>query len=535
MSEERMLPTHTDVLVIGQGPVGAALGCLLGRQGVAAVVVDKALDILHMPRAIALDNEALRILQMAGLDESAFARIPIPEVRMTCPQVGLFNRVNTEGHIDGHPKLVTFYQPELERALRDEMAGHAGVSAFAGWELMSFAESGDLVSARLRNLQGEEQVVTARYLVGADGASSRIRTLIGQDFQGQTYSEDWLIVDAARREGKAIDHVEFICDAGRPTPHMPAPGGRERWEFMLQPGESREDMERPERIAELLRPWVAEQDLTIERKAVYRFHARCCESFSRGRVFLVGDAAHITPPFVGQGLVAGLRDVANLAWKLKWVLHFGAHADVLGSYDQERRPHARRMINLARFMGHMVMPSSRMAAIALHGGMRLMRLLPKARRFFEELGVKPANVFDRGLFFRNERHRELRSGAQLPQRVVRFPDGRLGLSDEAIGDALTLVGFGVDPCASLTAGSIQAWRQAGGQFVQVGGRRPGQAGATCYIEDVDGHLAAQAEQGWLVVCRPDRFILGMGPARGAARLLHDALDLLRLGGRGRGR
>ncbi len=210
MSEERMLPTHTDVLVIGQGPVGTALGCLLGRQGVAAVEVDKALDILHMPRAIALDNEALRILQMAGLDESAFARIPIPEVRMTCPQVGLFNRVNTEGHIDGHPKLVTFYQPELERALRDEMAGHAGVSAFAGWELMSFAESGDLVSARLRNLQGEEQVVTARYLVGADGASSRIRTLIGQDFQGQTYSEDWLIVDAARREGKAIDHVEHL-------------------------------------------------------------------------------------------------------------------------------------------------------------------------------------------------------------------------------------------------------------------------------------------------------------------------------------
>lgn len=523
MSHERTLPADTDVLVIGHGPVGAALSCLLGRMNVRTVVVDQALDILQMPRAIALDNEALRILQMAGLGDESFARIPIPEVRMICPHVGLFNRADTSGHLDGHPKLVTFYQPEMERALRDEAARHASVSTYAGWELLSFEEHADGVLATLKHLDGAEQVVKARYLIGADGASSRVRTLIGQDFKGETYSEDWLIVDANQRHDTAIDHVEFICDPKRPTPHMPAPGGRERWEFMLQPGETRAEMESPARIAELLKGWVSADALTIERKAVYRFHARCCDSFQKGRVFLVGDAAHITPPFVGQGLVAGLRDVANLAWKLKWVLHHGAGTALLDSYDQERRPHARRMIELAKLMGRLVMPSSRTAAVLIHGGMKLLRLIPPVRSFFEDLKVKPANTFTAGCFTSGRRHRALRTGAQLPQAVVRHPDGSLGLSDDVLGDALTLVGFGVNPQTLLTSEASAAWQRAGGEFVQIGERRLHQAGETRVLEDIDGTLLAQAERGWLVVCRPDRCIMDMADGSDAGDLVDRVL------------
>lgn len=523
MSQEQTLPVSTDVLVIGHGPVGAALSCLLGRLNVETVVVDVALDILQMPRAIALDNEALRILQMAGLGEDAFARIPIPEVRMICPHVGLFNRVNTSGHIDGHPKLATFYQPELERALRKEATRHSSVRTYAGWELLSFEETSEGVTARLKHLDGHEHSMKVRYLIGADGASSRVRTLIGQDFKGETYSEDWLIVDAGQRHDSAIDHIEFICDPKRPTPHMPAPDGRERWEFMLQPGETRAEMESPERIAELLKRWVSPSELTIERKAVYRFHARCCDSFQKGRVFLVGDAAHITPPFVGQGLVAGLRDVANLAWKLKWVLHHGGSTALLDSYDRERRPHARRMINLAKLMGRMVMPSSRAAAILIHGGLKLLRLMPPVRTFFEELKVKPANAFDRGFFAQGLRHRRLRTGAQMPQAVVRGPDGALGLSDDVLGDALTLIGFGVNPQTLLSPELIKSWQACGGEFVQIGDRRLHQAVGTRVIEDIDGTLVAQADKGWLVVCRPDHFIMDMAPAGDAARLVGDAL------------
>lgn len=526
MSQEQELSSTTDVLIIGHGPVGAALSCLLGRQGVATVVVDMAPDILQLPRAIALDNEALRVLQLAGLGEDAFARIPIPEVRMICPYVGLFNRVNTSGCLDGHPKLVTFYQPELERALRREAAKHASVSTHAGWELISFEPLADGVLARLRHKDGGEHEIKARYLIGADGASSRVRTMIGQDFKGETYSEDWLIVDAGQRHDSAIDHVEFICDPRRPTPHMPAPGGRERWEFMLQPGETRADMERPERIAELLKPWVTTGELNIERKAVYRFHARCCESFQQGRVFLAGDAAHITPPFVGQGLVAGLRDAANLAWKLKWVLHHGAAESLLDSYDEERRPHAHRMINLAKFMGRMVMPSSRATAVLIHGGLKLLRLLPTVRSFFEELKVKPANAFDRGFFNRGARHRKLRAGAQLPQVVLRTADGRLGLGDDVLGGTLSLVGFGVDPREQLPAALAESWRRAGGQFVQLGDRRLHQSTETLAVEDVDGRLMSGVDKGSVMIIRPDHFIMDMAGPGEAAGLVSHALARL---------
>ncbi|MDF5954741.1 FAD-dependent monooxygenase [Pseudomonas aeruginosa] len=230
--------------------------------------------------------------------------------------------------------------------------------------------------ARLRSELGQSHSVRARYLIGADGASSKVRGLIGQEFEGHSYAEDWLIVDACGRERQAIDHVEFICDHRRPTPHMPAPGGRERWEFMLQPGETREQMEDAERIGQLLERWIEPSQLNIERKAVYRFHARCCERFQNGRVFLIGDAAHITPPFVGQGLVAGLRDAANLAWKLAWVLQGRAAPAILDSYDGERRPHAREMIDLAKFMGRLIMPRNAWLALFGHGLMRALSLIP---------------------------------------------------------------------------------------------------------------------------------------------------------------
>lgn len=526
MSHPHEMPTHTDVLVVGHGPVGAVLGCLLGRHGVETLIIDPVAEVLQMPRAIALDNEALRILQMAGLGDASFGRIVIPEVLMHSPQIGMFNRVNTSGYIDGHPKLVTFYQPELEQALRRESARHACVTQRPGWVLTSCLQDQDGVLAMIQYADGQICSVRARYLIGADGASSRVRTLIGQDFKGQTYSEDWLIVDAAGRDAVAIDHVEFLCDSRRPTPHMPAPGGRERWEFMLQPGETREEMERPERIAELLTPWIKPEDLKIERKAVYRFHARCCDCFQQGRVFLAGDAAHITPPFVGQGLVAGLRDAANLSWKLAWVLRYHASPRILDSYDMERRPHAQRMINLAKQMGQLVMPSNRVKSFLVHGSLRFMRLIPMLRNFFEELKVKPANRFSHGLFAGSRKHRRLVAGAQLPQAMVRTSGGAQLPSDEVLGGAFSLIGFGVDPQGLLSADLNAAWRSAGGHFVQIGDRRLHANSDTLVVDDIDGALITQARKGWLVVCRPDRVIMSMSEASDAEQLLQSCLALI---------
>ena len=517
--------TRVDVLVVGFGPVGAAVACLLGRYGVRTLVIDRAPDILQMPRAIALDNEALRILQMAGLGEDAFQYRAIPRVRYLSPYAGEFARINSCGSLDGHPKLVTFYQPELERVLRDCVARHTSVQTATGVEMTGFRDQHDGVRAELRLPDGTTSIVEARYLVAADGAASTIRKAIGQDFEGHTYGEEWLIVDAERPD-QALDDIEFICDPRRPTPHMPAPGQRERWEFMLHPGERREQMEEEGTVRALLAPYGDVQHMTVSRKAVYRFHARTCERFSVGRVFLVGDAAHITPPFIGQGLVAGLRDAANLSWKLAWVLRGAAGEGVLDSYDTERRPHAKAMIDLARFMGHLIMPRSRIKAALVHGTVRALRLLPYFRAYFDDLRIKPKNRFRQGLFAPDGRRSGSVPGSWLPQGLLRGADGAIVLSDDVLGDRFVLLGCGVDPAIHLDDAALRAWQAAGGAVVRVEPRGSESRGTPAWEDLSDALVPGAALVGRVLVVRPDKTVMHEGPACECERLVRESLALL---------
>jgi 3-(3-hydroxy-phenyl)propionate hydroxylase len=519
------ISSQVDVLVVGYGPVGAAVVCLLGKLGVRTLVIDRSPDILQMPRAIALDNEALRILQMAGLREGAFQVRAIPRVRYLSPYAGEFARINSCGSLDGHPKLVTFYQPELEQVLRECVAGHSTVETATGIEMLGFSDHGDRVRAELRLPDGMTTVVEARYLVAADGAGSMVRKAIGQDFEGRTYAEEWLIVDAERPD-QALDDIEFVCDPRRPTPHMPAPGHRERWEFMLHPGESRERMEEEGTVRTLLAPYGNVGDMMITRKAVYRFHARTCERFSVGRVFLVGDAAHVTPPFVGQGLVAGLRDAANLSWKLAWVLRGSAGESVLASYDTERRPHAKAMIDLARFMGHLIMPRSRIKACLVHGTVRALRVAPFFRGYFDDLRIKPKNRFSQGLFAPGRRRSAALPGSWLPQGLLRAGDGTIALSDDVLGDRFVLLGCGVDPAAHLGESTLRAWEAAGGAFVRIEPRGSESRGASAWEDLSDALLPGAAPVGRVLVVRPDKTVMHEGHADDCERLVRESLALL---------
>lgn len=516
----------TDVLIVGLGPVGAALANLLGRYGVRVLAIDKATEIFTKPRAIALDNEALRILQLVGVRDGEFATVALPQVQYHSPLFGRFARINSAGIIDGHPMVVTFYQPELEQLLRSKLAQYAGVQTRLGIALESFVDDGHQVHACLRDAADAQLRVRARFLVGADGANSLVRRLLGLEFEGRTFAQDWLIVDALDVPNP-IDHCEFICDPRRPTPHMVAPGGRQRWEFMLKPGERPEEMERPESVRRLLAPWCDVDKVRIERTAVYRFQAREARSFSNGRCFLAGDAAHVTPPFAGQGLVAGLRDVANLAWKLAWVVRGQADARILDSYDAERRPHARKIINLARLMGALVMPANRSAAFVVHGLMSAIRLLPVGRRLFEDLKVKPENTFDTGLFWRDKRAERLRAGSTLPQGWVRAATGGVPfLSDDALGLHWALIGMGVDPAAHLPTDQLERWRRAGGKVWQWCHRSQALhlAPAARRIEALDEALTPRrAPLGWAVIVRPDRCVLAEGPIEQIGEMLEQAL------------
>ncbi|MDF2463422.1 MAG: mhpA [Ramlibacter sp.] len=521
--------TDTDILLVGLGPVGAALANLLGRYGVRVLAIDKASAVFEKPRAIALDNEALRILQTAGVRDGEFETVAIPQVQYRSPLFGRFARINSAGIIDGHPALVTFYQPELERLLRYKLARYPGVEVRLGVALAGFVDDGRIVRARLKDAAGLETEVRSRYLVGTDGANSLVRRALGLDFEGRAFRQDWLIVDASGVPSP-IDHVEFTCDPRRPTPRMVAPGGRQRWEFMLRPGERPEEMERPESVRRLLAPWCDSERIRIERTAVYRFQARAARHFSKGRCFLAGDAAHVTPPFAGQGLVAGLRDAANLAWKLAWVVRGQASERVLDSYDTERRPHARKIIRLALLLGALVMPQNRAAAFAVHGLMSLLRLLPAGRALFEDLKVKPQNTFDEGLFWRVRGSERLRAGAMLPQGWVR-PAGGGGpiLSDDALGLQWALIGFGVDASAALPAELLHRWHAAGGRVWQWCQRSQGQhlAPIAERLEALDeALLPRRVPLGWVAIVRPDRCVLAEGPASGAEAMLRRALELL---------
>ncbi len=517
------LPDAVDVLLVGYGPVGATLANLLGRQGVSTLVIDKSQNMFMAPRAIALDNEALRILQMAGLKEGAFATIAIPFVRMVSPYYGEFGRINSTGEIDGHPKLVTFYQPELETVLRQTLKQYSCVRVAEGTELLDLTETGDGVTAKLKLSNGGEAQVKAKYLVGADGASSKVRKLIGQEYIGRSFKQDWLVVDA-RGVANPIDHIEFYCDPKRPVPHMLAPGGRERWEFMLHAGEDARNMDDLSVIDRLMAPWGGLAKLNLERRAVYRFQARVAKSFSRGRVHLVGDAAHLTPPFAGQGLVAGLRDAANLAWKLAWVVRGQASPDILDSYDQERRPHAQAIINLALLLGRLVMPSNTLVALINHGIARLLKKMP----YFAELGMKPPPEFKAGLFASCHKGLALKNGANAPQIWLRSRTGRVALSDDVLGAALVLTGFGCDAASHLSPAAKAAFEAAGGHFVNVVARGQFPANENGeFWEDLAGTLMpARMKAGWVAVMRPDKVVMANGPAAETESLALTALRLL---------
>jgi 3-(3-hydroxy-phenyl)propionate hydroxylase len=324
---------------------------LAGRAGLSAVVLDREPRIFDLPRAIHFDAHIMRVLQQVGL-----AREMLPHVRV-------WKRSTFYG-ADSEPIRVhdwpseqpygwaahyLFYQPTLEKMLRDGLTRFPEVELRLEVEVVAVQQFDDHVAVTTREVgTGEQRQLLARYLVGADGAASFVRTNADIRLLDGDFDEPWLVVDlrCAREIGQS-NESEMFCDPARPATRVPGPGDHHRWEFMLLPGETPADMQHPEVIARLLRPWVGMDEVEIIRASVYRFHALVAEKWRSGRVFLAGDAAHQTPPFLGQGLCHGIRDVQNLVGKLAAVRAGGPADELLDSYEAERRPHVERIIAMA--------------------------------------------------------------------------------------------------------------------------------------------------------------------------------------------
>jgi 3-(3-hydroxy-phenyl)propionate hydroxylase len=342
----------TDVLIAGLGPVGAVLAALLAQRGVRVIACDRENEIYRLPRAAHFDAEIMRVFQQLGL---------AGEMLQHSRNIEAYEFVNAAGEMlmrfavppmtsQGWPASFLFHQPALEEALRTKLAREAQVELRPGTALLSFTQDADGVSALLDG--GRE--VRARYLVGCDGGNSLVRKSLDVPLFDYGFDEPWLVIDTRMPdEAHLKPYGVQVCDPVRPTTIMPMSPGRRRWEFMLLPGETSEEMLRDEKVAALMQPWVS-PGTEIVRKAVYRFHGLVATRWRVGRVLLAGDAAHQMPPFAGQGMCSGIRDAANLAWKLELVLNGEASERLLDTYQQEREPHVRHIVELAIAMGKVV-------------------------------------------------------------------------------------------------------------------------------------------------------------------------------------
>jgi 3-(3-hydroxy-phenyl)propionate hydroxylase len=343
--------SHYDLVVVGCGPVGAVAANLAGRAGLSTLVLDRSPVVFELPRAIHFDAQVMRILQQAGVADEVARDTRVWARSSFYGADGLLNRVHEwpRERPLGWAEHYLFYQPTFEAVLRAALARHPRVEVALGVEMVGMRQHDEHVELDLRDVRtGRPRQVSAAYVIGADGASSRIRAAIGVDLVDDGFDEPWLVVDLlADREIGPPDQSEMFCDPRRPATRVPGPGCHHRWEFMLLPGEDPEQMQRPETIEALLRPWVSLGEVDIVRAAVYRFHALVARSWRDRRIFLAGDAAHQTPPFLGQGMCHGIRDVQNLVWKLGAVLHGAPPEPLLDSYQAERAPHVRQIIDMA--------------------------------------------------------------------------------------------------------------------------------------------------------------------------------------------
>ena len=354
--------TRQPVIVVGAGPVGCTAALLLADSGIPVTLLERHAQPHPLPRAVHLDDEVARVLGRLGVSEGFLARSrPGSGLRLLDARhrvMAEFSR-DYKGGINGFPQANMFHQPDLEELLFARVGEHPLIDFRRGVDVVGLEGTASPLTAppvRVCALVDEEpQTFTGTVVLGCDGANSTIRELTGIPMEDLGFTERWLVVDILVEGGlDTWDGVEQICDPARAATFMQVTGDRYRWEFRLRDGEDEACLITPRALGELLRPWTGRGDLAgleITRSASYTFRARLADRFTDGRVFLLGDAAHLTPPFIGQGLAAGLRDADNLTWKLAHVLTGKAGADLLASYDTERRPHARAMVKKAVRVG----------------------------------------------------------------------------------------------------------------------------------------------------------------------------------------
>lgn len=504
-----------DVIVLGYGPTGKVLSILLAQKGWRVAAVDRWPDVYPLPRAVHYDHEVARILQACGVGET---------MKPLVEPMGFYTWLNADREIlldldwrgtglSGWPESAMFSQPDLERVLAERAANLPGVTLHAGQ--VATALEMDAKGARLTlqpaGQSGEplpgsaSQVLTAPWIIGCDGANSFLRQILGIERLDLGFDAQWIVVDIKLNTPRVFSPLNSqLCDPARPTTVVSGGPGRRRWEFMLLPGETREEMLAPDRIWELLAAWdVTSENAMLERAALYRFQATLAKDWRQGRALLAGDACHTTPPFAGQGICAGLRDAAALAWRLDLVLQGACDPTLLDSYQAERAPHVRQLIDFAIELGKVICISD--PAIAAERDRVMM-----AQRADADHQAEPPRRPRLGPGLWDEGSAE--GGHLALQAECRLGEAT-GLQDDVFGNGYALI----------QRGGTAPPEELARRFAAIGGR----------IVDVDRADVTGAYADWLnrlgadaVLVRPDFYIQALASREGIAAMLQTALKQL---------
>lgn len=534
-----------DVVVIGCGLTGATVANLLGRYQLRTLIVERDLALFPAPRAIVFDDEIFRIMQAVGIGaQLADLTAPLEQARYIngAGRVLLDIPLKETVTVSGHPFVSAFYQPELEGLLRATLDRHPTVTLRMGQEVQSIAQDADAAHLTVRDVaSGQIWTAQARYVLGCDGARSFTRKTLGIALQDFHQDVAWLVVDAAVKGTDPFPMWNFqVCHPARPTTFVHGRSTHLRWEFKLRRDETPEEVLHPERLRDLIRqaPRVGiDPDLiTIERSAVYMFHATIAQRWQLGRVFVLGDAAHQMPPFLGQGACAGFRDAVNLAWKLQMVIQGQAPASLLASYEVERRPHVQTIIQRVIRFGSVIQTTNRLQAWVRDRVLGLQALMGRstvsASSIIPPLTDGLLAAAPRGTSRPRKPGDELAAqgrGSLLLQRPVTLPDGRVVPLDDVLGLGFAVVAYDCNPLEVLPPDTLTRYTQLGGRLVYItpsGASRD--LSLPVSVRDHTGALqqwfASQAMQVALV--RPDRYLFGGGTLAQLPALMQQLLAML---------
>lgn len=370
MDQSGLSKDDFDVVIVGFGPTGATLANLLGRQGIATLILDREAEAYHLPRAVHFDDEVMRVLQTVGIADAMAQHCHVnPGMKFVAPDGRFLLDWPRPPEVtpQGWHASYRFHQPELERLLRDALKRFSNVEVGTLCEVTDLAigDDGRASVAFEDKRQGQSRHVTSRYVVGCDGANSMVSRYIGGGVQDFGFAERWLVIDAIlkRPMPELGDHSVQHCDPVRPATYVRGTGERRRWEISVLDQEDSSEIIRSEEVWGLLSKWITPDDADLERQAVYTFKSCVAESWRKGPFLIAGDAAHLTPPFMGQGMCAGIRDVSNLAWKLALCVGGRAPDELLDTYQSERAPHAQAYIETAVRLGRLINQADTEAAL----------------------------------------------------------------------------------------------------------------------------------------------------------------------------